>query len=225
MARKQCSVDGCESNCHSYGFCNLHSKRFQRNGDPLKTLNRNGCKVAGCNGKHKGHGYCEPHYRSWKRHGSPHIRKHASPGESVAWLRENIKLATPNECLIWPFGQKSGYGTLVFQGVNMNAHRAALIILTGRNPPSLVAAHGPCHNRLCCNPHHMTWKTHKENADDRNRDGTDIRGEQVFNSKLTNEQVILIRDDNRTHKQIAADFGISQSSVSMIKSRKRWKHV
>ena len=44
-------------------------------------------------------------------------------------------------------------------------------------------------------------------------------------SKLTNEDVISIRNDNRMHAEIAKDYDVDRSNVTSIKSRKTWKHI
>lgn len=51
------------------------------------------------------------------------------------------------------------------------------------------------------------------------------RGEMSPRSKLTVDQVEAIRDDPRKQREIGADYGISQSAVWAIKSRRSWAHV
>lgn len=54
-------------------------------------------------------------------------------------------------------------------------------------------------------------------------------GEKNHQSKLTDKQVLeiflLCKKKERTHKQIAQEFGVSRTAVSMIASRKQWKAV
>jgi hypothetical protein len=50
-------------------------------------------------------------------------------------------------------------------------------------------------------------------------------GEAHGEAKLTEAQVIQIREDARSQRTIAADYGISQTNVSDIKLRKIWKHL
>ena len=92
--------------------------------------------------------------------------------QKLDWIAE-VVANPPEGCAIWPFGVNShGYCHVTHNGKTRNAHRVALIILSGEDPAGLVAAHGPCHNRACINPLHVSWKTKKENALDRLRDGT-----------------------------------------------------
>ena len=51
------------------------------------------------------------------------------------------------------------------------------------------------------------------------------RGEASHHAVLTESDVRNIRQDTRTHRLIAADFGVSQANVSLIKSRRKWAHV
>lgn len=93
----------------------------------------------------------------------------------------------------------------------------------------LEAAHGPCHNRLCYNPRHLSWRTRAENSADRNRDGTDARGEKNGRAKLTEEQVVQIYDlawhSGREQRSIGEQFGVAWSTVQKIKHGKIWSHI
>lgn len=65
---------------------------------------------------------------------------------------------------------------------------------------------------------------------DLNRNGNlinkiSIKGESVGTSKLTEYKVLKIRDDKRSQQEIANDYGVSQTLISQIKSRKIWSHV
>jgi predicted DNA-binding protein YlxM (UPF0122 family) len=51
------------------------------------------------------------------------------------------------------------------------------------------------------------------------------RGEDVPISKLTEDQVLEILKDERSHRVIAEEYGVSRSNISAIKSGERWKHV
>jgi len=43
--------------------------------------------------------------------------------------------------------------------------------------------------------------------------------------KLSAEKVLAIRADNRSRKEIAAEYGVSVTSIDNIINRKRWKHI
>lgn len=86
---------------------------------------------------------------------------------------EAAVMSTTDECILWSFGHTlNGYGNVKFQGRTRSAHRVALILTTGIDPPDMDAAHGPCHAPSCINPRHLSWKTSQENCHDKKRDGT-----------------------------------------------------
>ena len=87
-------------------------------------------------------------------------------------------------------------------------------MLTGDDPPDLVAAHQPgtCHDPLCVNPHHLRWATPSDNALDRHGDGTSATGSKNGNAKLSDSDVSDIRRalaaGADTPDRIAQRFGI-----------------
>ncbi len=103
-------------------------------------------------------------------------------------------------------------------------HLLVLQTFVGPCPEGQEARHldgnrrNPARANLC-------YGTKQENAADRDVHGTTARGEQVGGAKLTAEQVLAIRDDTRTLKQIAATYGVHFSLISLIRKRKVWAHV
>jgi hypothetical protein len=71
----------------------------------------------------------------------------------------------------------------------------------------------------------LQWVSKVENRSHRKRHGTETCGERHGGTRLKEEQVYAIRDDPRRIADIAADYGISQYSVSDIKARRRWIHL
>ena len=64
-----------------------------------------------------------------------------------------------DECILWPYARSSrGYGKVSVNGTVRPTHRLALETVS--DPPTLKhhPAHGPCHNPLCVNPRHLSWK-------------------------------------------------------------------
>ena len=90
--------------------------------------------------------------------------------------------------------------------------------------PGLDVAHEPlvCHNPLCVNAEHLREAPRHENNADREIDDTNPKGERNAMAKLTEEDVMAIRDDPRTEKEIATDYGIGSVQVGRIKRRERW---
>lgn len=50
-------------------------------------------------------------------------------------------------------------------------------------------------------------------------------GEKARTAKLTDEQVLAIRADTRTHKAIGHEYGVCRRHIGHIKSGRHWKHL
>lgn len=71
------------------------------------------------------------------------------------------------DCILWTGptsgkGRGGGYGRLSFGGVTSSVHRIVFAIVFGPIPPRKQIDH-TCNNRRCCNPAHLSLKTHKQN--------------------------------------------------------------
>lgn len=136
-------------------------------------------------------------------------------------------------CWLWrgaPRGS-NGYGRIKVGGASMPAHRFSWIIHFGEIVGGLLVLHR-CDTPLCVNPAHIFLGTHQDNMDDCRSKGrtnggtkTPMRGSQNARSKLSAEQVIAIRQDDRSQREIAAQYGVSQALVSKIKRNEMWRHI
>jgi DNA-binding CsgD family transcriptional regulator len=61
--------------------------------------------------------------------------------------------------------------------------------------------------------------------DDRDAKGRVAAGEANGVAKLTESQVMAIREDGRTTREIGKAYGISHSHVSNIKRHGSWRHA
>lgn len=140
------------------------------------------------------------------------------------------------DCWVWSGNTSScGYGRLRLGGKNdpqVSTHRFSYELANGPIEGGLYVLHR-CDNRACVNPGHLFLGTAKDNIDDCLSKG---RGGGQFSTghdprrvpkpkKLTTEQVLSIRRDDRQHRTIAADYGVDRSLISHIKRRKTWAHV
>ena len=69
---EQCAVDGCTVAKKCRGWCQMHYKRWLRNGDPVATQVRDDsrpCVVGGCEKTIRISDYCYAHYARMRRHG------------------------------------------------------------------------------------------------------------------------------------------------------------
>lgn len=147
--------------------------------------------------------------------------------QMVAWL-ETQYTVNENGCWVWK-GRKNinGYVDVWWEGKYYKVHRLYWLLKGKTIPEGLQMCHGPCHNRACFNPDHLTPGTSAENNADKVRDGTDAKGDKHGRAKLTNEQVLAIRanPENKSYGELSKVFGVAPSTISEIVNRKIWKHI
>lgn len=180
------------------------------------------CKVEGCERTVYGHGFCSMHWKRWWKHGDPLIREiRKSPQERF----EQFIMPVPEAgCFIW-MGNGDRYGNFhVSPGNRIKAHRFSYELYIGPIPAGLDVCH-KCDTPLCVNPRHLFLGTRQDNMQDCVKKGRTARGEKVPHSKLTQPQIIAIRNDVRRHHLIAQDYGMVRSTISAIKKRIIWTHV
>jgi len=102
------------------------------------------------------------------------------------------------------------------------------MVHNGPIPKGLCVLHR-CDNKICVNPAHLWLGTQRDNTADMILKGrgnfvTAHRGEDHYAAKLTWEMVRAIRADTRTQVAIAADYGLRQGYISLIKLRKKWRN-
>lgn len=189
------------------------------------------CSVEGCtNGGQITRRMCNKHYARFKvKH--PELLNTPTVPQCYEYLLRAIEVDT-DECIIWPYATSVGYGTVGIPGAkgkSVPCHRLACELKNGPPPsPKHFARHGPCHNRACFNPRHISWGTAQQNSLDQIRDGTICRGENSANARLTERQIRQIRQlKNYGYRSvdIAREFGITARHLRNIVARTSWKHV
>lgn len=190
------------------------------------------CSVDGCARISKCRGLCDPHHHKFRKYGDPTVvLKRSFPrGEPLKFLQECIATRDRSTgCWEWPYGVGShGYGTVNYNQSATTVPSLALILDGSVRPPkpNNFILHA-CDNRLCFNPACLRWGTQKENIAEAWTRGrmTAQKGVECHKAKLTEEQVLAIREDWRVLRVIAAEYGISDRSVSAIRLRQTWKHL
>lgn len=138
------------------------------------------------------------------------------------------KVNKTDTCWLWTacLDKKSGYGVFQGNGKTVQAHRLSWVLAGNTIPKGYDICHAPheiCGNRHCINPAHLRADTRKANANDMIADGTTNRGTKHKLNKLTEEQVRAIRaSPNKSQKELAREYGVSQSNISCIISGKKW---
>ena len=107
-----------------------------------------------------------------------------------------------------------------------SAHQLAYILEYGDYDRSLNICH-KCNNSKCCESTHLYAATQLENLKDKIANGTHPYGEIHGGSKLKTEDVLTIRRLLLTYlaRDIANIYEVSESTISTIKSRKKWRHI
>jgi len=71
----------------------------------------------------------------------------------------------------------------------------------------------------------LDWGTHKDNSNDSKNHGTYVHGERVNTNKLSENEVVEIRNSTLSVKELAKNYSISEPLVYKIKAREIWKHL
>jgi hypothetical protein len=137
------------------------------------------------------------------------------------------------ECWLWlKCRDKCGYGQIRVKNKIEGAHRVSYEVYVGNIPSGLHVLH-KCDTPTCVNPSHLFLGTHKDNMLDRKKKGrgNPSCGENSYASKLTEEQVNLIRkiyicgNPKYGQRALSRKFNVSYTLINGIVNRKRWKHV
>ena len=86
-----------------------------------------------------------------------------------------------------------------------------------------------CNNKLCINPNHLKLGTQMDNIQDAVLTGVFQKGENNSNSKLTENNVRLIKNCYRlkikNQRELSEIFDVSQALISDIISGKKWGNI
>lgn len=143
-------------------------------------------------------------------------------------LFATIQIDPVTRCWIWTGSRDTGgYGLVNQDPTNRNkkVHRVVYETAIGEIPEGHHVLHR-CDVPACCNPFHLFTGTRQDNVDDRELKGrNNPRPAVAACTRLTEAEVLQIREDPRTQDEIARSFGIAQTTVSAIKTRRNWSHV
>lgn len=137
---------------------------------------------------------------------------------------------TANGCWLWTGStDKDGYGEYRLKegGRMFKAHHLAYEDLIGPIPSGKCVCHN-CDNRACVQPEHFFIGTQTDNHADMCAKGRQPRGETHGNRKLTESEILnirLLKQQGVPQRAIAKWFHVTESAISNIIKRKRWKHI
>lgn len=138
----------------------------------------------------------------------------------------NVYVPTTEEC--WTWGEEHAFDGNGCYGKFWNpttekmeaTHRFSYLFFRGRIPDGVFVLH-TCDNKACVNPDHLYLGTGSDNNHDAYR-----RGRKA--TKLSKDDVIEIRrrsDAGDLGKDLAEEFGVSESMVSQVLSGDRYAWV
>lgn len=161
------------------------------------------------------------------------------------WRR--IAVSELADCWEWMgWRDTDGYGRVsqreAYEG-GRYAHRIAWMLTNGPMSPELCVCH-TCDNPACCNPRHLWLGTNIQNIADRENKGRTARAERSGrqrhpdayprgsahpSAKLREADIIAVRaryrDTDITAVELAAEYGVSRTSMQWILHGRTWRHV
>jgi len=133
-------------------------------------------------------------------------------------------------CWLWKgCCKKGGHGMINVNKKMVLTHRLSYCLHHNKSFDDIkggVIRHR-CDIPNCVNPCHLEDGTQADNVRDMRERGraVNLKGEENGRSKLTSSQIVAIRADTRSHRKIAADYGVSQVQISNIKRGVSWSSI
>ena len=185
------------------------------------------CSIPDCIKPVRNAGFCKSHHYRWKTYGDP-LGGRIIRGTASKEIERALACSTPEMCWTWPYSTAQGRGVVRICGVLKSVAR--LVCEAAHGPPpgdEHQALHGCGNGHLgCINPHHLRWGTQVENMADAVLHGTAARGERQGGAKLTEADVIAIRqryaEGGVLQRELAAEYGITRENARDIINGRRW---
>lgn len=131
-------------------------------------------------------------------------------------------------CLEWTRScDKDGYGYIWTDIKLRRVHQVAYERKHGPIPKGKWVLHH-CDNPKCGNPDHLFLGDNKSNVADKVAKGRHAFGERNGRANLTEADIRQIRRDyalGERQVDLAKRFGVHQTHISLIVTRKEWAHV
>ncbi len=157
--------------------------------------------------------------------------KPRSDDKTIASFWKRVEIRAENECWIWNGARRAtGYGVLTFRGKSILAHRFSAFLKLGKLSPGLMICHR-CDTPLCVNPNHLWEGTGADNVRDMYEKGRNVTfvGSKNGSAILSEKDVIEIRNKYRRVRgmmsSIAAEYGVTRTTVDMLLKGRTWSHL
>lgn len=193
------------------------------------------CSIEDCPRAAHCRGWCKRHYEIWRRHGDVNRATRAfhgrgRNGESIAERLQRKSVRVESGCREWTgWRDDGGYGRISVGRTMRPAHVVAWEVANGRKVPAGKVVRHFCDNPPCIEPSHLLIGSQAQNvADMFDRGRCDRSGEKNNSAKLTAAAVQAIRAKHAVGQPVSSlsrEYGISESQVKNIITRKQWKEV
>jgi hypothetical protein len=141
---------------------------------------------------------------------------------------KNIKIPNENGCMEWSKKtDRNGYVRFHTTDGPSLIHRYSYELHVGKIPDGICVLHR-CDNRKCVAPDHLFLGTKSDNGIDRDQKNRQAKGETQGHSKLTTENVILIKHELKngiSAAKIARSFNVTRQAIGLIKRNINWRHI
>lgn len=135
------------------------------------------------------------------------------------------KIRKSDGCWEWTAScYTTGYGCFCPNQNKVPAHRYMWELVNGPIPDGLWVLHD-CDNRICVRPDHLHLGTRRDNIDEAMSRKRTAWGERNSHHKLTEIQAREILNSVGKVKDIAKQFGVCQSTVSVIRNGLSWPYL
>lgn len=145
------------------------------------------------------------------------------------WAQVDAADPAPGACWLWTGGRGGRYGLFRLGTRKVLVHRFVAGPVSGcALEPGQVVLH-VCDNPLCVRPDHLRVGTQSDNVQDmlakgRQRPARQM-GERNGRARLTAEQATEIRVSTGPLARTAQRYGVSVSTVSLIRRGKLWTSI
>lgn len=141
-----------------------------------------------------------------------------------------VEKGNDNECWIWKGTiNEHGYGVIMAaRSFLIRAHRLSYSLSIGKPMDDHLCILHECDNPPCVNPRHLKAGTKLENTHDMIKKGRNSNppinyGEKHHNTKFKESDFYLIKNDKRSNRIIAMEFGVCEETIRRVKTGKTWK--